>query len=122
MEKDKDLEACFAAARTLAPMPDRALLDRIAAEGRALQPLPRHMPEAERAPAGQRGAGPWRAIFGTLGGWSALGGLMTAGLAGLWLGLSDTGGVSGYVYDNSGEGWLYGPADIVSLTVAEEGV
>lgn len=55
MADDKELEAFFAAARADVAVPDAALLDRIAAEGRALQPAPR--PQVGSGPApGTRGA------------------------------------------------------------------
>ncbi|MCV2868793.1 hypothetical protein OEW28_09150 [Defluviimonas sp. WL0002] len=117
MEDDKELEAFFASARMHAPAPDEALLARVAAQGRSLQPMPR----TPRLRDQGRPAGPLRGLLAAIGGWPALGGLMTAGLAGLWLGLSDAGGLMGYVYGSSTDGWLYGPADLVSMAVAEDG-
>ncbi|HPE24428.1 hypothetical protein [Albidovulum sp.] len=123
MADDKELEAFFAAARADVAVPDAALLDRIAAEGRALQPAPRPQVGSGPAPGhARRGGGGFRGLLGGIGGWPVLGGLVTAGLAGLWLGLSDTGGVSGYVYGAASDGWLYGPADVVALAVTEEGI
>ncbi len=55
MADDKELEAFFAAARADVAVPDAALLDRIAAEGRALQPAPRPQVGQPRARA-RRGA------------------------------------------------------------------
>ena len=122
MEQDKELEAFFAAARAEVPVPDDAFLARIAAEGAALQPAPRPAaPAVVEAPRGGFGVG-LRGLLGAIGGWPVLGGMVTAGLAGLWFGFADVGGISNYVYGGTSEGWLFGPADIVALTVEGDGV
>ncbi len=118
MAGDQELETFFAAARADPPAPAEALLARIADQGRALQPRAR--PRA--APVAPVPRGGFRSVLGSLGGWPVLGGLMTAGCAGLWLGLADAGGLGGYVYGAGSDGWLYGPADLVALVVTEDGV
>ncbi|MCT8328379.1 hypothetical protein [Albidovulum sediminis] len=118
MPEEMELETFFAAARADPPAPSQALLARIADEGRALQPRGRPLV----APVPPRGKGTFRSVLDSIGGWPVLGGLMTAGCAGLWLGLSDAGGLGGYVYAGGSEGWLYGPADLVALAVTEDGV
>lgn len=118
MPEEMELETFFAAARADPPAPSQALLARIADEGRALQP--RERPRVTPVAPVPRGG--FRTVLDSLGGWPVLGGLMTAGCAGLWLGLADAGGLGGYVYGAGSEGWLYGPADLVALAVTEDGV
>jgi hypothetical protein len=78
---DEVLARAFAAARAdrAAPPPD-PLMARIAAD--AL----RHLPAAPAARAPVRRGGLLRELFAQIGGWPAIGGLATAGLAGFWIG------------------------------------
>jgi hypothetical protein len=83
MTDDRDLEELFGAGRAALP-PDR-LLQRITAEGRALQPRP-------GGPAPVAAPGRRRAFFEAFGGWRMVGGLTASVAAGFWLGLADPGG------------------------------
>ena len=72
--EDDMLEDLFDAARKAPPaMPD-GLMDRIEAEGRARQPQGR--------------ADHWRGWLAGIGGLAGLGGLVTATLAGVWIGVA----------------------------------
>lgn len=84
-ETDKDfdgLDALLGAARDAVPMPSDALLARV-------------LDDAEQVQAGfvpvrpaSRRASFWAQISAALGGWQGMAGLATAGIAGLWLGIS----------------------------------
>lgn len=81
---DDALDALFAAARSAAPVPSAALMARL-----------QHVALAEQPRAGVRQTAPSRArggllaqLFDNIGGWPALAGLATAGVAGLWIGLN----------------------------------
>jgi hypothetical protein len=78
------LEEAFGLARAEAAKPaPEALMARILADAaREAVPL------APPARAAQPRIGRLAALFAALGGWPAVGGLATAGVAGLWLGLS----------------------------------
>ncbi|SDF57640.1 hypothetical protein SAMN04244550_02459 [Rhodobacter capsulatus] len=85
--EDTDLERFFRAARTAAPEPPAAFLTRLAAQAEAVQ--------AETVPARAvpaRAARPRLGLVSALaaafGGWAALGGMATATVAGLWIGLA----------------------------------
>ena len=85
--EDTDLERFFRAARTAAPEPPAAFLTRLAAQAEAVQ--------AETVPARAVPAGAARprrglvsALAAAFGGWAALGGMATATVAGLWIGLA----------------------------------
>ena len=86
MNHDRDdpaLEDLFANARSPAADPSSDLLARVLGDARQVQ--------AGFGPVGSAdGAGPglWAALLAAIGGWPALGGVATAGVAGLWLGLS----------------------------------
>lgn len=90
-DDDLDLERFFRAARASAPEPSEAFLTRLAAQGAAEQAriVPRALPL--RA---QKRRGIMAALAAALGGWAALGGmaggLATATVAGLWIGLAGT--------------------------------
>lgn len=81
------LDAFFAAGRATAPavVPD-ALMARILADAAAVQAAAARPTAARPAPV--RRPGLWRLLSETLGGRGALAGLLTATLAGLWLGFS----------------------------------
>lgn len=108
------LDAAFAASRRHAPDPSPALMARILADA-----------DAEAAKAHARGADPvaapsgaaalLRRIAAAVGGWSALGGLVAAGAAGLWLGVAPPpglDGLSGLIDGGAGAG-VYDVADLV---------
>ncbi len=77
------LDAHFAAARTAAPTPSDDLFARVLGDAEAVQ--------AEMASAlvtRPARVNPLAQLFRVLGGWPAMGGLTTAAVAGLWLGVS----------------------------------
>lgn len=79
------VEDLFAAGRDEA-VPSAAFMARIEAEALAHQP--------QRGPAPTR-AGGFAAILRVIGGWRAAGGLATAAVVGLWIGVNDPGGLLG---------------------------
>ncbi len=93
-----DLDAVFAAARKTAPEPSAALLARIEAD--ALRVAAERQPGTGAArgratpPARHRRAGIWQGISAALGGRGAVAGLLSATLAGLWLGFSPPQGLA----------------------------
>lgn len=90
--EDTDLERFFRAARTAAPEPPAAFLTRLAAQAEAVQAetVPARVVPARVVPA--RAARPRLGLVSALaaafGGWAALGGMATATVAGLWIGLA----------------------------------
>lgn len=97
---DKTLDELFAAARSSAPEPSAQLLARISADAQAVQldhTAPQTVPEPRRASgreAGGQAKGLWGQIIGALGGWTALAGLATATVAGVWIGISPPQGLA----------------------------
>lgn len=80
----EQLDACFLAAREMTPTPSDALLARISADSTSVQPVPRSAMQSR--PAAKVG---WvRDVLQAIGGWPAFGGLTTAALAGVWLGIN----------------------------------
>ncbi len=77
------LDAHFAVARAAAPTPSDDLLARVLNDAEAVQ---KKAPSAV-TPAPVR-ISPMTQLFCLLGGWPAMGGLTTAAVAGLWLGIS----------------------------------
>lgn len=81
-----DLERFFRAARTAVPEPSAEFLTRLTAAAAAAQP------RAVPAPPRPRRRGLVSALAAALGGWAALGGfaggMATATVAGLWIGLA----------------------------------
>ncbi len=84
------LDELFAAARRSAPMPSRALWERVLADAGEQLPSP---PKGERTPPRGRAAPRrrWLAVIGAVlnsaaGGWGLATGLATAMAAGLWIG------------------------------------
>ncbi|KEO52875.1 hypothetical protein TP2_08010 [Thioclava pacifica DSM 10166] len=80
------LEAVFADARAQAPEPGADFLARVMADAAAVQ-------AGFAAPVAASGddgpgvlAGIWEALRGAFGGWAPMGGLVTAALAGVWIG------------------------------------
>lgn len=92
---DDGLEDFFEAARRMAPSPSDALMARVLADALAAQPVaaPRPVPRPVPRP------GAWAQLREALGGWPALGGLATAGVMGLAIGIA-------------------APADLVDLATA----
>jgi hypothetical protein len=72
-----DLEAFFRAAHDTAPEPDEAFLARVTADAAGV-----------RREGRVRQTSPLRQVFEAIGRWRGAGGLVAAGLAGLWIGLA----------------------------------
>lgn len=85
MAEPAELEDLFAAGRDEA-VPNAAFMARIEAEALAHQP--------QRGPTPTQ-AGGLAAILRAMGGWRAAGGLATAALVGVWIGVNDPGGLLG---------------------------
>lgn len=106
-ELDDLLEPFFAAGRHAAPDLSASVLARMEAAGAAAQPDPAPLhPQARQA---------WRWFVG-FGGWGAFGGMATAALIGVWLGVAGseqflTGAQSG----TASEAALYADSDILVL-------
>lgn len=82
-----DLDRLFADARTALPEPGAALLARVLTDAGAAQDA------RARAPA-RRGA-VWRTVqaaVAVVGGWGGVGGMVTAAVAGVWIGFGLTAG------------------------------
>ncbi|PYF09792.1 hypothetical protein C8J30_107164 [Rhodobacter viridis] len=88
-EDDLDLERFFRAARAAAPEPSEAFLTRLAAQGLAEQARFAAPPVLRQAP---KRRGLVATLVAAVGGWAALGGMAggmaTAMVAGLWIGLA----------------------------------
>ena len=83
---DDGLEDFFEAARRMAPSPSDALMARVLADALAAQPV------AAPCPVPRPGA--WAQLREALGGWPALGGLATAGVMGLAIGIAAPAGLA----------------------------
>ena len=83
---EEALEQLFVVARAAAPQPSVALMARILADAET------EMPGAASLATGRsvspEAGGRIAAILSTIGGWGGLGGLVTAAMAGLWIGAS----------------------------------
>lgn len=97
--EDAELEELFGAARRTVPEPDPAFLDTLvqdaarAAEPQSRVPTPRRVSLTEQ-------------VLAVLGGWTGMGGLAAATLAGVWIGVAPPNG-------------LPDPLDIVSGNFSE---
>jgi len=87
-DDDPELEVFFDAARRTAPQPSGDLVARILADADAEQPK---APEPVRPPW-------WRSVLDGLGGAPAIGGLLTATVAGLWIGAAQPFGLEPLTY------------------------
>ncbi|TMV41656.1 dihydroorotate dehydrogenase [Thioclava sp. BHET1] len=88
---DRELEALFAAERQREPELSGDLMARILADADQLQAeRARPAPVVTRAPQGGGLARFWRGLVDTLGG-GGMAGILTAALAGLWLGIAQPG-------------------------------
>jgi hypothetical protein len=90
------LEAFFAEARVQAPEPGADFLARVMADAERVQ-------AGFAAPtiaSGDEGAGVlggiWEALRGAFGGWAPMGGLVTAALAGVWIGFVGAEDMAGF--------------------------
>lgn len=116
---DTQLQSFFDAAQNAAPQPSDALMARILADAQM------HLPAAEQTvQIAQRQTGFFAGIVGLLGGWSAVAGLATATVAGVWIGFSAPVELDGYasvLLPSSN----YGAADLmptIDSFLAEDGV
>lgn len=124
-----DLEALFAAGRTAAPAPSAGFLARVLADAEALQAargaaVAPVAPVMQRAPIPPRG-GVMAALRGVFGGWGALGGMLSAAVAGVWIGFAGmeriglaTGGLWGTA-DSLGTVALLPDAELFALGALE---
>lgn len=80
---DFDLEALFADARAQVPLPDPNLMQAIMADAQVVL-------EAQNAPAMEPDVSVpwWQQLWADIGGWPVVTGLMTAGIVGVWMGMS----------------------------------
>ena len=78
---DKALETAFAQARTPDMMPSEAALNRIMMDADSVLAASAPVPKRQKQNIGAM-------ILDAIGGWTAFGGLATATVAGLWIGVS----------------------------------
>lgn len=94
-ERDDDLEALFAEARGLRPVPADDLMARLLADG--LREMPRPAASVPARPG-------WRDWVRALGGWPTIGGLAAASVVGVWIGAAPPDGLSTLAPGIWGEG------------------
>jgi hypothetical protein len=87
---ETEIDAMFASARSLDPVPGDDLMARILADARRMQPAPQPVVVASRRRSF------WQELVAAIGGWPALGGMAAATMAGLWIGFSSPAGLSGF--------------------------
>lgn len=80
---DLELDALFASARGQDTLPSGDLMERVLADALAVQTLA----QAAAVPVAPRRRW-WQAALAAVGGWPAMAGLATAGVAGIWIGVS----------------------------------
>ncbi len=78
---DEELDRMLGQLSSEVPAPSDALMSRILADAEELRPVPGSM--VAREPEGFLGS-----FLALLGGWKGASGLMTAGIVGLWVGIS----------------------------------
>ena len=92
IDRDDDmmLEACFAAARARDVQPSATLLARVSADAGMVQAAFLEPAGAVRPGRDETTGAPGAlaAVLGVLGGWRALGGMIAATLAGVWIGMN----------------------------------
>lgn len=88
MKEDAALDDLFAQARQSGAEPSGAWLARVLEMAEAEQAAVRPATAAATAGPFARARGLWAVAAGAFGGWSALGGMLTATVAGLWIGLA----------------------------------
>lgn len=97
--EDRELETLFAEARAGAriavPEPGEGFMARLLADAEAGQAGFAAPAEAMRDAEPSAFAGIWDALRGALSGWAPMGGLVTAALAGVWIGFVGVEQVSG---------------------------
>ena len=79
---DAEFDALMKDLAADAPAPSDDLMARILQDAEDLRPVPGALVEAQKAQS------PWGALLGLIGGWAGAGGLVTAGIVGLWVGVS----------------------------------
>ncbi|WP_432447855.1 hypothetical protein [Aliiroseovarius marinus] len=82
---DDALEAFFNAARQDNPAPSDALMSAILADADRLQPQPKKLERDAEMPVKQ---GAVKAILSAIGGWPSAAGMVTATVAGVWIGFA----------------------------------
>ena len=87
-KQDSDLDAFFAAAKTEAPRVSDDLMARVMADAMAEMPRAAEPAAEVVPPAPARTSGWLSGVLDVIGGWPAAGGLLTAGLVGVWIGVS----------------------------------
>ncbi len=117
---DLDLDLFFDAAQTQHTDPSVDLMMRIAGDADAQLAL--DAPVAS-ATAPQR-LGVWASVLAVVGGWSAIAGVSTAAVAGLWIGIATPTGVSaltsGYLSGSEETAYVSDYLPTFELQVAEE--
>ncbi|MCY1126322.1 hypothetical protein OU426_05585 [Frigidibacter sp. RF13] len=114
MSDESDFDLMLARARG-DESPPPGFLARVAAAGAAIQPAPEAVTAAIAQP--RPASGFWAEIARAIGGWRGAGGLVTATLAGAWIGLADPGGLlmaaasAGTVELMPGTGDMFGTGD-----------
>lgn len=118
---DAALDALFASVRANPPLPSAAVMTRLCDAALAAQPVQRPDLPARPANRDARRAAPWRRAMAPLleaiGGWPALAGLATAGVAGLWIGFNPPQALT--VWTGPGDLTMLAPYDLSLLD--EEG-
>ncbi len=99
------LDAAFAAARAQKPQPSSDVMARVLADAELVQSELACLPVRP-----QQRRGYLRQFLEALGGWPAMAGLATAGIAGVWLGINPQIGVSDAVAEFLGAGDTVGYA------------
>lgn len=87
---DQDLDVLFADARDMSIQPSAELTDAVMAS--AIATLENAQPLHPRASVSL-----WQKMLDTLGGWPAMGGLATAAVMGVWVGISPPASLDGIV-------------------------
>ena len=89
MHDDNDLDLFFDAARRAddLPLPD-GFLTRVEAQAIEVQPPAAQLETALSNPENTASPGPLAQLVAAIGGWPAMAGLATAGIAGLWIGIA----------------------------------
>ncbi len=90
--KDLELESFFKAARNDIPAPPAALMARVLADAQQAQAANR--PDQQMTPEHRPQTGLWGQFLSAIGGWPALGGLVSAGVVGLWIGINPPANIS----------------------------
>ncbi|MFZ5710748.1 MAG: dihydroorotate dehydrogenase [Pseudomonadota bacterium] len=104
----------FASARSRAAAPSADLMARILADAAQAQPRGAAAPSPEAAGRPAPHGGFWAELAFLVGGWPAVGGLVSAAMAGLWVGFSGLGGPADLSVVLSGAG-LAGTGNVAAV-------